>query len=415
MTDTRNEIARTLATAKPRRGWLWAVAVALVALVAAGGWFWVSRVSDSRALNYVTDPVRRGTLTMAVTATGTVQPTTQVDVSSELSGRLATVEVDYNDQVEPGQVLARLDDTRFQALVANAEAARDAAQSRVSQAEVTLAEAQTDFDTQEQLDQRGVVSHAAYLSAAAARQRAQAALAIARADLTVAEANLDLQRSDLDSTVIRSPIRGVVLDRAADAGQIVAASLTAPTLFTIAEDLTRMELRVNIDEADIGRIGIDQQASFTVDAFPGRAFSAQVTQVRYAPEITDGVVTYKAILVVDNSDLLLRPGMTATASITVARHEDALLVPNVALRFVPPQVTEESSSGGAGLLGLLMPHRTEESTGRQSSTRSVWVLRDGVPVEVPVVPGDNDSRDTVILSGELAEGDAVITDAQSGR
>lgn len=416
MPDSHDDILRTLTVRKRGRGWLWAAAVAVAAGAVGGAWVWFAQSSAGDATAYVTEPVRRDTLTVTVTATGTVQPTTQVDVSSELSGRLQTVEVDYNDRVEVDQILARLDDTRLRAQVANAEATLSAAQSRVSQAEVTLAEAQSDFATQEQLDQRGVVSHAVFLTARAALRRAEAALAIARADLSVASANLDLQRADLDSAVIRSPIRGVVLDRAADPGQIVAASLTAPTLFTIAEDLTRMELRVNIDEADIGRIATDQPATFTVDAFSGRDFPALVTQVRYAPETTDGVVTYKAILAVDNGDLQLRPGMTATASIVVARHEDALLVPNVALRYVPPQITEDTgSSGGGGLLGLLMPRRPTESARRNGAARSVWVLRDGAPVEVAVTPGDNDGRNTVILEGDLQPGDAVITDEQSDR
>ncbi len=211
--------------------------------------------------------------------------------------------------------------------------------------------------------------------------------------------------------MIRSPINGVVLSRDVSAGQIVAASLSAPTLFTLAEDLRQMQLLVDIDEADIGQVKVGDSATFTVDAYPGRSFPATITQVRFSPETTDDVVTYKGVLAVDNAELLLRPGMTATATITVAEEKDRLLVPNAALRYAPPPAVAEDS-GGSGLIGLIMPRPPSDRSGTATG-KAAWVLRGEVPTEVAVTPGATDGRQTVITAGALAVGDLVITDQRS--
>lgn len=409
MADKSDEIAQTLAKAAGRRGWplwLWLV---LAAVLGAAGWgAWAMQASDAR-VEYTTEPAARGDLTVLVTATGTVQPTNQVDISSELSGTLASVEVDFNDTVEVGQVLARLDTTKLDALLSNAEASLAAAVARVAQAEASLLEANENFTTAKELDQRGISTRQSLVASQAAHDRAAAALEISRADAKLAEANLAVQRADTAKAVIHSPIKGVVLNRDADVGKIVASSLSAPTLFVLAEDLTKMELQVDVDEADIGRVQVGNVASFTVEAHSGRVFPAQITALRYAPETTDGVVTYKAVLSVDNADLALRPGMTATASIEVSKTEAALLVPNAALRYAPPQEAA-SGGGGSGLLGLILPGRTSSRPKKSNGADGVWVLRGGVPVEVEVKIGDSDGRLTVINEGTLAEGDAVITD-----
>ncbi|WP_347313433.1 efflux RND transporter periplasmic adaptor subunit [Defluviimonas sp. SAOS-178_SWC] len=410
MAEKVDDISALLHKEAHGRRWVGALTVLLLVAVAVGGWvFWSGRDSAGGRVIYLTEAATRGTLTVTVIATGTVQPTRQVDVSSELSGTLVEVAADYNDQVQAGAVLARLDDTKLKAQVANSEAALDAAKARVAQAEANLYEAESNYEAQGRLDKLGATSRRDFIGYETTYKNAKAALSIAEADVVLAEAALSSNRSDLEKTVIRSPINGVVLDRAADPGQIVASSLSAPTLFTIAEDLTAMELRVDVDEADIGKVRVGNMASFTVDAYSGRAFSAEITQVRYAPETTDGVVTYKAVLTVENDDLALRPGMTATAAITVDRVEDALQVPNAALRYAPPQIADEGGNG-SGLLGLIMPRRPSGSGSGATSGRSVWVLRGGVAVEVPVETGASDGRQTVILSGEVAEGDAVITD-----
>lgn len=412
MTDRSDDLARILDRRRRGRRWLWPLLVAV--LLACGGLLWASRQGAEPGLAYVTEPAVRGGLVVTVMATGTVQPTTQVEVSSELSGTLAAVEVDYNDEVAVGQPLARLDDTRLKAQVANAEASLEAAEGRLEQARATAREAAENYRSRSALDQRGVAAHLDLVATEAAHNRAQSEVKIAEADRTLAAANLEVQRVDLAKAVIRSPIRGIVLDRAAEAGQIVASSLNTPVLFTLAEDLNRMELRVDIDEADIGRVRVGNRASFKVDAYPGRSFKAEIVQVRYAPETTDGVVTYKAVLSVDNGERLLRPGMTATATITVAEVEGALLVPNAALRFAPPAVAQPGGSGGnrgGGLLGLIMPRPPGPATGTDAASGpTVWVMRGGQPDRVAVETGETDGRRTEIRGGALEAGDEVITD-----
>ncbi|NHX27201.1 efflux RND transporter periplasmic adaptor subunit, partial [Escherichia coli] len=340
------------------------------------------------AVRYLTEEARRGPLSVTVSATGTVEPTNLVEVSSELSGTLAEVLVDHNDPVAVGQVLARLDTRKLQAVVDVQRAALIAAEARVEQAQTTLDEAYDTFATAEELETRGVTSHQALVAARAGYLRANAALQIADADRALAEATLDLTRADLEKAVILSPIKGVILERDADAGQIVASALSAPTLFTIAEDLASMELRVDVDEADIGLVGVGNRAVFTVDAYDEESFPALITLIRYAPESTEGVVTYKAVLSIDNSHLRLRPGMTATADIIVQELDDVLMVPNAALRFVPPDsVTGEGGEKGSGLLGLLVPDPPGGDTPEGGYGNSLWVLHDGQPVLVKVTTG----------------------------
>jgi HlyD family secretion protein len=411
MTDEGSDLARVLATGRPKRRLrlLW---LALVPVVALGGWLWLASGSSDTKITYTTDPVTQGNLVVTVTATGTVEPTTEVEVSSELSGKLATVDVTYNDTVTEGQVLASLDDTKLKAQVAISTASLEAARGQVASAEATLRETQEALVTQSELDRRGVTSRTTLTSAQATRDRAAAQLDIARANLTLAEANLDLDRADLDKAVIRSPIRGVVLSRDAEPGQIVAASLEAPVLFTLAEDLSQMELLVDIDEADIGVVRVGNAATFTVDAYDGKVFPAEITQVRYAPETTDSVVTYKAVLKVENPDGLLRPGMTATATITVNEVRDTLTIANAALRYAPPETVSTGRSSGNGLLGLIMPARPQARSGRATGD-AIWVLRDGVPAEVPVKRLATDGNRTAVTAEGLQDGDRAIT-AQSG-
>lgn len=394
---------------RPRRRWL--LGAVLVVALGLGGWVWAGRSSTPATVRYDTTVVERGDLTVTVIATGTVQPTTRVDISSELSGTLLSVDADYNAEVTEGQILARLDSTNLRARLATAEAQLAAASARLTQAEATATETAESWSSTQALDQRGLAVKSTVIAAKAAHDRAVAAVEIARADLKLAEASLEEAKTDLSKADIRSPITGIVLDRAAEKGMIVAATLNAPVLFTLAEDLSRMELQVAIDEADIGRVAVGNDATFSVDAYPGRTFPAKITQLRFAPEETDGVVTYKAVLSVENGDLLLRPGMTATATIVVARQPDVLLVPLTALRYAPP-VTESSSRSGGGLMGLIMPRR-ETVTRAKVDGSSVWVLRAGAPVKVRVTPGASDGKTMSVSSDELAEGDQVITE-QSG-
>lgn len=416
MTQTagKDDLAAILAQGAPRRrrGRWFVFLLVLMAAFGGGGWYWYASASTATKISYITDPVALGDLTVTVTATGTVQPTTQVDVSSELSGTLKKVLVTYNDRVTTGQILAELDDTKLAAQLANAEAGVVAARARVQSADATLREAVEALATGQELDKRGVTTRNALTTLQAAHDRAIAQLDIARADLTLAEANRDLVAADLSKAVIRSPIDGVVLSRKAEVGQIVAASLEAPVLFTLAEDLSQMQLLVDIDEADIGRVAEGNAAVFTVDAYDGMPFPAQIVQVRYAPETTDNVVTYKAVLAVENPDGLLRPGMTATATITVAEAKGALTVANSALRYAPPAASSGGNSGG-GLLGLVMPRRMG-GTARTGDGSSIWVLRAGAPVQVKVTRGETNGRRTVVSGEGLAEGDLAITEQSGG-
>lgn len=405
--DRKAEIEALLARERAGRGrrvWVWA-ALAL-ALVLAGGWFWASRGGGAGETAYRTALAERTDLRVTVTATGTVEPTSLVEVSSELSGTLEEVLVDFNDRVRSGQELARLDTTKLEAERAVAEANVTSAQAQLYGAQTVLSEAREEYDSAVVLDERGTISHQALIERRTAYNRALAEVTMAEANLDLARARLKVVEADLAKACICSPVDGVVLDRAADKGQIVAASFSAPVLFTIAEDLTQLEVQVAIDEADIGVVEEGQRAVFTVEAHDERSFPARIRTVRYAPQMVEGVVSYTAVLSVENEDLALRPGMTATAEVIVSDIEDVLTVPNAALRYAPPHRADTENRGG-GLLGLLMPGPPETGSGLASG-RAVWVLRDGRPVEVPVETGATDGRRTEIVEGDLRDGDPVV-------
>lgn len=416
MNETQREIEASLGLGKSTHHPLkWLGWIGAAVLVGALGVWWMQGAEERAQVSYLTEAVTRGDLTVTVSATGTIEPTNKVEISSELSGTIAEVLVDYNDPVKADQVLARLDTVQLDAQLSVQVASHAAAEAQLASARASLLEAEADFEIVRQLDQRGVTSQTNLTASEAALGRARAGLASAQANVDLAQAQLESQQAILSKATIISPINGVVLDRSVDAGQIVAASLSAPELFSIAEDLTQMELQVDVAEADIGRIKVGDEASFTVDAYDDMLFPAQISMVRYASESTDGLVTYKAILTVENDDLLLRPGMTATADVIVAQYDDVLLVPNAALRFAPPQVVEEEASdGGGGLLGLVLPSRNRGGAVRAVSDSTVWVRRDGTAVEIPVETGDSDGLQTIVTGGDLASGDQVITDMIEG-
>ena len=414
MTDGGDDVSKTLglgAHRKARFGWV-KYAVGL-ALIAGGAWYWMSMQDAERGVQYVTAPTTRADFSVTVNATGTVEPTNLVEISSELSGTLEAVHVDFNDIVEVGTVLATLDTTQLDAQLAVSQAQLDAAVARIAMVQANLDEAREKYEVARDLEERGITPRQTFMTLQATFERTKAEMQSALADKALAQANLDLQRATLEKACICSPIHGVVLDRAADAGQIVASALTAPVLFTVAEDLTKMELQVDIDEADIGQIAVGNRAVFAVDAYDDRSFPAEIAEVRFASETIDGVVTYKAVLTIDNSDMLLRPGMTATADITVADIDDALVVPNAALRYAPPRIADDGGDDArSGLLGMLMPDAPEEEA--QGDTRTLWVMRDGMPQEIEVVAGRSDGSVTEILDGALTDGDLVVTDRIDG-
>ncbi len=413
MNDTNRDVAEVLGVGrKNRRGLRWAGYAIAAAVIGGGVVYWIQSADAVRAVQYATAPAEVSSFVVTVTATGSVEPTNLVEISSELSGTIKNVNVDYNDQVEVGTILAELDTTKLNAQLDVSRAALDAAIARVAMARATLDEAKERYEASLDLQQRGVDSRQALIAQKAAYDRARASLQSAEADQKLAEANLDLQKTELDKACICAPIRGVVLDRAADTGQIVASALSAPILFTLAEDLTQMELRVDVDEADIGQVAVGDKATFTVDAYDDQLFPAEISEIRFAPEIIEGVVTYKAVLTIDNSEMLLRPGMTATADITVDEKTDVLTVPNAALRYAPPVEQTGDEDERSGLLGMLIP--SDSDMRQRGDDRAIWVLRDDQAVQTEVRPGATNGQITEILEGDLSEGDLVIVDRIDG-
>ncbi|KPK37719.1 MAG: hypothetical protein AMJ69_10565 [Gammaproteobacteria bacterium SG8_47] len=389
-----------------------------ILLAAAGGfaWYLLSASNQKAVLQYKTEVVQRGDLIIKVTATGDLQPINQVEVGTEVSGTIRSVEVDNNDRIQAGQVLARLDTERLEAQVRQSRAALEMARARLLEAQASVLETRNEARRIRELRKKNLVSDTDVDAVEARLKRAQAAEASARAQIEEASAQLSVNETNLSKAVIRSPIDGLVLERAVEPGQTVAASLQTPVLFRLAENLTQMELHVAVDEADVGNVAEGQAATFAVDAYPGRSFPAHITKVRYAPQTVEGVVSYETLLVVDNSDLALRPGMTATAEITVQSLTEVLLIPNAALRFTPPTAEVEQRRGG-GLVGALLPRRPSSAADKRrredddsARQKYVWTLRAGEPVRVGISVGASDGRMSEVRAGELQAGTVLIVD-----
>jgi HlyD family secretion protein len=386
-------------------------------IVAAGaaGVFYYTSVNTAIAYNYTTQDAKQGDLNVIVTSTGSVQPTDQVDISSELSGTVRKVNVTYNTAVKAGEVLAELDTNRLEADVQSARATVASAKATVLRSKAELGSAQTSLDRLKSLVQSRVSSQQDLDAAQYTYDAAVATVEVNEAAVLSAEANLRLAEVNLGKAEIVAPIDGVILTRDVDPGATVASSLNAPVLFTIAGDLRKMELQVAVDEADVGKVSTGQQAMFTVDAYPEDNFPAAIETVRYASETVSNVVTYKAILTVDNANLLLRPGMTATANIVVEQVKDTILVPNAALRYAPPQ--SSASRGGGGLMSLFRPPRMGRPQARERENpaivgkRTVWALRNNTPVAIEVETGSTDGQFTALKSGDVKADDQLITDA----
>jgi HlyD family secretion protein len=416
----------------------WA-ALAVVVGLAAGFWAWQRAERRADAPRYLTEAVTRGDIALTVTANGTVQPTRSVSIGSELSGTVSEVLADVNDRVKKGQVLVRLDTAKLNDQVAKSQAALQAAQAAASEAAATTQEAKTSLARLEQAHRLsgGQLPAASELDTARATYaKAQAGEASAKAGVAQAEATLRTDRTNLDKASIRAPIDGVILTRAVEPGYAVAASLQAVTLFTLAEDLTQMKLSVNVDEADVGQLKDGQTAQFSVSAWPGRRYPARITRVAYGSTTTDNVVTYTTQLLVDNPDLTLRPGMTATATIAATERKAVLRVPNSAFSFDPAAsgagpAPQGSGTSGGGIVSALMPRppgqvtrrarsadgpAAKANTAQASAQRRVWVL-DGegqAPRPIAVTAGLSNGKLTEVSSPELREGMAVVVDQQSG-
>ena len=431
---TAANLEALLGTSGTRRWWqrpvLW---VGLVALLggAAGYVYWQKQQSANTAPRFISEAVGRGNLTLTVSANGTLQPTRSVTIGSELSGTVRRVLVDVNDKVKKGQVLVELDTAKLSSQVLRSRASLAAAHARQAQTAATVKEVQANLARLEEVARLsgGKVPSVAELGAGRASvERALADAASARASVQDAKAALSTEETNLSKASIRSPIDGVVLTRTVDPGNAVAASLQAVTLFTVAEDLTQLQLQVNVDEADVGSVKIGQKASFTVSAYPSRPYPARITRVAFGSTKTDNVVTYISWLDVDNSDLSLRPGMTATATITSTERDNVLLVPNTALRFTPavagaPGAPGAAAGGSGNIMSKLMPRMPRSGGARRSAgaadksapgkTRQIWLLKEGVAEPLQVTVGISDGRMTEVTSDQLQEGMQVITDQRS--
>ena len=407
-----------------RRPMVWAAVLAL-ALAAGGLWWWQARKAAAAAPSYSTETVARGNLTLTVTANGTLQPTRSISIGSELSGTVLKVNVDVNDTIKKGQVLVVLDTAKLNDQILRSKATLSAASAKVEQTQATLLEASASLARYEEVAKLSggkVPSKAELDSARATQARARADESGARASVRDALAALSTDQINLSKASIAAPADGVVLTRAVDPGNAVAASLQAVTLFTVAENLAKLRLWVYVDEADVGSVKVGQEATFTVSAYLARKFPARITRVGFGSTITDNVVTYLTYLDVDNADLNLRPGMTATATITATKRTDVLLVPNTALRFTPTVATVDTKAKTSVFanMGPRMPGGNRKSAAAGASTadaKQVWVLpkepKDGAPVAVAVTPGISDGHMTEITGGDLKLGMAVITDQKT--
>lgn len=368
----------------------------IVAALAAGGWYGRQYLNhEPEGPAYVLGEVARGDLRATVMATGTLEPLVKVLVGSQVSGTVVHWYTDFNAEVKAGDVLAELDQERIQATIDQRSAALAVARARADEQQALLANAALQ---RKQLESaRAATSPFELESARISEQAAQAALTAARAEVQAAEADLEQAKVELTKTIIRSPIDGVVISRDIDEGQTVAASLQAPTLFTIANDLRRLRVNAAVSETDVGRIREGMPAEFRVDAYPGRTFRGTVTQVRYAETVIENVVTYQTLIDVENPDLALRPGMTATINFEVAKAENVLYVPNAALRFDPENPPTLAAASWK-------PARAQAPRPR------VFKLASGQPVEVPVELGINSGSETAIVSDQIAEGDSIIVD-----
>lgn len=398
--------------------------VTVLVLAAAGaGYYFYKRTPE---ISYKTAKIEKGTIVSTVAATGNLSAVTTVQVGTQVSGTIQKLYVDFNSRVKKGQAIAEIDPSLFNASVEQSQGNYLSAEANLQKAKVTLADAERTGSRNKKLLSDGIISQGDFDAAETALQSARAAVKAAEGTVAQTRGSLMQAKTNLRYSVIRSPVDGVIISRAIDVGQTVAASFQTPTLFTIAQDLTKMQIEVSVDEADISRIRMDQKASFTVDSYPEQTFRGKVVQIRSAPIITQNVVTYVVVVNVDNSELKLKPGMTANVSIEVAKKDDVLKLPPAALRFKPKTkgdvskdkgMAERSSAagqrpaGGSGMAGGM--GKPGGGKGKDKS-QQVYTLKDGKPVASTVKTGIANNSSIELVESELKEGDEVITEQVGG-
>jgi HlyD family secretion protein len=390
-----------------------------VLLLAGGAGFAYWRMgADPVEAPFVTIPVQRGNITQIVSSTGTLQAGVTVQVGSQVSGTIDKLFANFNSKVNAGDVVAQLNQDKFKAAVDQARANLAAAQSNFAKAKVGVEDAGRTLERTRELRKRELTAQSELDAAQTAYDAAVAQLEVNKAQVAQAQAAINQVSVDLNNTTIRSPVDGIVISRNVDVGQTVAASLQAPTLFTIANDLSKMEVHSNVDEADVGNVWEGQEVTFTVDAFPARRFRGKVYQVRNAPVNVQGVVTYNAVARIDNKELLLKPGMTASVQFLVSRKEDVLAIPNMAMRFKPPDQKDEAEdllrqdrSRVAKPVGTRRTSRAAGAgggAGRGNRRVTVYVLKENRARPVEIQLGITDGSRTEVRDGELNENDPLI-------
>lgn len=407
----------------PKKAIGWISAASVIGIGGIGWW----QVGDrAKEPPYVTTPAQKATVTQVVSSTGTLQAVVTVQVGSQVSGTIEKLFADFNTKVKAGQIVAQLNQDKFKAAEDQARANLLAAQSNIEKSKVSVADTLRTLERNRELRKKDLMAQSDLDAAQAAHDAALAQVEVNRAQAAQAQASLKQSTVDLNNTVIRSPVDGLVISRNVDVGQTVAASLQAPTLFTIANELARMEVHTNVDEADVGNVKEGQDVTFTVDAFPSRRFRGRVHQVRNAPIVVQNVVTYVAVVRIDNKELLLKPGMTANVQFLVSRKEDVLTIPNMALRFKPPEEKEEAQELLRREQTRTAPKVGERRTSRQSvaggggaagrGTRRVriYVLREDKAQPIEVQLGITDGSKTEVISADLKENDPVIIGMSSG-
>jgi len=403
---SKNEILKRLDTEREtksfwRRHW---VKLLIIFLVAVWGFFYMSMQESQSLEKYNTTQMIQKDLVIKVSATGTLEPTNSVDVGIEVSGTMAEVLVDYNDVVSKGEVLAKLDTTKLLSQVNNSKASLEVAKANLDEANISILDAKQelerlqklyrstngDYPTRQEIDKAKITYN-----------KAKALYVAYEAKVSQAEATLKSNEDDLNKAIVVSPINGIVLDKQIEAGQSVVASMTIPILFTLAQDLSKMRAIVSIDEADIGKIKSGQAVEFSVDAYPKKEFKGTITQVRLNAQTVDGVVTYEAVVEVNNAALLLRPGMTVSADIITTKLNNQWVIPNAALRFSPTTTSRARKH--------MFAARPKKGATTKTKQKSIWVLEDALPAQVYVDVGLSDGSYTVLISDTVDREAQIIT------
>jgi len=394
----------------PRRRSVFIALLILLAVVVGTFSYVRSRASQSASkFRYETVKVDTGRIVAKVTATGTLSALVTVQVGSQVSGRIQHLYVDFNAPVKKGQLIAKIDPQLFEAAVEQARANLVAAQGNLTKAKAQAVDADRQYRRSRALAERQLIAQADVDTAQTNAEAANAQVEAAKGSVAQAQASLHQAQINLAYTDIVSPTNGVVISRSVDVGQTVAASLQAPILFLIAEDLSKMQVDSSVAEADVGKLRAGMTATFTVDAYPGEKFTGAVRQIRNAPQAVQNVVTYDAVIDVDNSELKLKPGMTANITFVYAEKDDALRVPNAALRFrPPPELLAQVRQGQRGT------RRENGSPSAAPDQRTVWVLRGETPEVVSLKVGISDGTITEAITDRLHDGDRLITDVAGG-